>query len=121
MIGMELLQPYIDGIVQGLIALLVTFILTVLAMLRGHMKTWLNARTTANQREILHRLAEEAAALAEVTYKDAGGPAKLDAAFEYVIDRANEAGIPLNKLSVRAAIEKAVLDYNAKVKGDKVQ
>lgn len=115
---MEHLQPYIDTIVQALLGLLVTFLLGVVAVFRGKVKEWLETRTSAQQRDILHRLAGEAAALAEATYKDAGGPEKLSEAYAYVLERAAELGISINRDSIRAAIEKAVMDYNAKVKGE---
>ncbi|OUS70316.1 hypothetical protein B1748_29210 [Paenibacillus sp. MY03] len=115
---MENLQPYIDTIVQALVGLLVSFLLGVLAMLRGKVQEWLETRTTVQQRDILHRLAGEAAALAEATYKDAGGPEKMNAAFAYVLQRAAVIGISVERESVQAAIEKAVMDYNTKVKGE---
>jgi hypothetical protein len=113
---LELIQPYIGTIVDALVGVLVVFVLGIVAMLRVKVTAWLETRTTAQQREILHRLATEAMALAESEYKDRGGPAKLDAALMYVIDRAAKYGINVGMDSIRAAIEKAVLDYNARTK-----
>ncbi|MBB6670296.1 phage holin, LLH family [Cohnella nanjingensis] len=110
-------QPYITGIVQALVGILVLFVLGGASLLGGRVSKWLGARTTAAQREILHRLAAEAAALAESLYNEAGGPTKLNAAITYVLDRAKQLGIDVSRESIRAAIEKAVQDYNARAKG----
>jgi LL-H family phage holin len=115
----ELLQPYITTVLQALISLLVLFIMGVIAMLRTKVEIWLAARTTAAQRETLHRLAAEAMALAESTYGSLDGPAKLNNALTYVTKRAADLGIDISPQTVRAAIEKAVLDYNAKLKPEK--
>ncbi|BBI32500.1 phage holin, LLH family [Cohnella abietis] len=112
-----MLQPYIDGIVGALIGLLVTFMLGLIAMLRVRVNAWLDAKTNLQQREILHRLAQEGMSLAENLLNEADGPKKFDEALEYVRSRATKYGIKLTGVDIRAAIEKAVLDYNAKVKG----
>jgi len=114
---MEHLQPYIDNIVGALVSLLVAFVLGVVAMLRVKVTAWLETRTSAQQREILHRLAQEGMALAENVYQGSGGPGKFNEAFMFVQSRADKYGIKLSRADIAAAIEKAVLDYNAKVKG----
>jgi hypothetical protein len=113
---LEILQPYIDGIVGALVGLLVTFVLGVIASLRVKITAWLESRTNLQQREILHRLAQEGMAYAESVYKEYGGDRKLKEALAYLLDRASDYGIEVGKDAIRAAIEKAVLDYNAKVK-----
>ncbi|WEK53309.1 MAG: phage holin [Candidatus Cohnella colombiensis] len=114
---MEHLQPYIDGVVGALVSLLVAFVIGVVAMLRVKVTAWLESRTNAQQREILHRLAQEGMAYAETAFKQSGGMEKLTEAFSYVFNRASNYGIKVGADTIRAAIEKAVLDYNAKVKG----
>lgn len=113
----DLLKPYLDTIVQALIGLLVALILSAIAVLRKKVEAWLDSRTSAQQREILHRLAGEAMALAETELKKQGGIAKMDAALKYVLSRAADYGIQVGIDTIRAAIEKAVLDYNAQTKG----
>jgi LL-H family phage holin len=113
---LEHLQPYISTIVEALLGLLVAFVLGVVAMLRVRVTTWLEARTTEAQRETLHKLATEAMALVESTYKGMNGPDKLNQAINYVAARVAWSGV--DAASIKAAVEKAVLDYNAKVKGD---
>lgn len=114
---MELLQPYIDAIVGALIGLLVSFVLGVVAMLRVKVTAWLESKTTLQQREILHRLAQEGMSLVEQMYKDANGTDKFNEAFAYAQSRLDRYGIKIPKGDIIAAIEKAVLDYNSKVKG----
>src|SRR4051794_22780363 len=115
---LEQLQPYITTVVEALLGLLVTSILGFIAVMRGKLNAWLEAHTTAAQRETLARLAGEAAALVESAWKEQGnGPQKMKQAIDYVMKRAAELGITLNIVSIQAAVEKAVQDYNAQVKG----
>lgn len=109
---MELIQPYVETIVQAVIGVLVAAVLGAVAVLKGKVSTWLEARTTVQQREILHRLAQEASALAESAYISGGGPQKLQAAIDYVNERTKGYGIELSLLEIQAAVEKAVQDYN---------
>lgn len=111
------MQTYIDQIVQGLVGLLVVVVLGVVASLRVKVKAWLDARTTAQEREILHRLATEGMALVEAKADQLDAAKKLDTALQYVLARMNKVGINVDPITVKAAIEKAVLDYNAKIKG----
>lgn len=108
-------QPYIDQVVQALVGLLVVFVGGVLASLRVKAMALLTARTSAAERETLAKLAQEGMALVEAKYKALDGPAKLDEAINYVTARIPWAHI--DAATIRAAVEKAVLDYNAKVKG----
>ncbi|WP_168120955.1 phage holin, LLH family [Paenibacillus sp. HB172176] len=114
---MENLQPFIDAIVTALVGLLVTAILGLLAVLKSKIETWLTTKTSVQQREILTKLAGEGMAFAESIYEQAGGPQKLEAAYAYVLQHVEEIGIKINSNSIKAAIEKAVLDYNSHVKG----
>lgn len=109
---MDILQPYVDTIVQALIGLLVTFIIGVIAVLQGKVKTWLDARTSSQQREVLHRIAGEAVALFEATVGGGSGRAKLKAAEGYVSKYLTKIGSSLTTTEINAAIEKAVADYN---------
>lgn len=110
------MQSYIDQIVQALTGLLVVLTLGVIASLRVRINAWLATRTSAQQREILHRLAAEGMALAEAELHGIGSADKLDAALQYALGRLRALGLKLDALTVRAAIEKAVLDYNAAAK-----
>ncbi|MFC5528461.1 phage holin, LLH family [Cohnella yongneupensis] len=116
---MKGLEPYIGTIVEALVGLLVTYILAVIASLNGRLKEWLKTRTSAQQREVLHRIAAEGFALAESLFKGSSGPKKLNKAMLYVLDEATKRGLVISQDSIRAAVEKAVLEHNAKVKGGK--
>lgn len=109
------MQTYMDQIVQAVVGLLVSVVLVIIASLRAKVSAWLEARTTASQRDTLHKLAAEAAALAEATYETLDGPAKLNKAIQYVIDKSPVPNLDI--VTIRAAVEKAVLDYNTKIKG----
>jgi len=114
--SIEELNPYIVAVVQALVGLLAASLLAGIAVLRGKVDKWLEARTTAAQRETLHKLAAEAMALAESAYGHLQGDAKLNQACRYVSARLGDIGIDVKPESIRAAIEAAVLEYNAKVK-----
>lgn len=114
---MHTIQPYVTSIVEALAGLLAVLLLGVIRSLRVKAEAWLEAHTTAAQLDTVHKLAAEAAALVEVTYKEAGGPQKLAAALEYVVDKLDAAGINVDPVAIRAAIEKAVQDFNAKGSG----
>ncbi|GGD95256.1 phage holin [Paenibacillus nasutitermitis] len=106
------LQPYVLMILQALVGLLAAFLLGIIAKLHRKLNVWLDIHTTSGQRDLLDKLAKEAAALAEATYIESGGPQKLEAAFDYITSRIGKLGIEVSSETIRAAIEKAVLDYN---------
>jgi hypothetical protein len=112
----HLIQPYLDSLVQALIGILVLFILAGLAAIRRKAETLLESKTTATQRQTIYHLAGEAFAYAEAVFKESNGPQKLDAAFGYLSSRLKGLGISIGETDIRAAIEKAVLEYNAKTK-----
>lgn len=115
------MQNTIDTVLSALANHLLELIFAVLVAyavsLRNRFTAWLKARTTAAQRETLHKLAAEAMAYAESAIGKEAGMIKLNAAITYVSDRAAALGIKVSPESIQAAIEKAVLDYNAQVKG----
>ncbi|MNN65728.1 Phage holin protein [compost metagenome] len=61
---------------------------------------------------MLHRVAAEAYALAEKELS--GSTPKFNKAFAYVSDQLGRAGIKVTSDEIKAAIEKAVLDYKTK-------
>lgn len=111
---MHYIQPYTSSILEALIGLLVVFVLGAIRSLRVKAETWLQSHTTALQLATVHKLAAEAAAFVEATVTSGDGAAKLERALDYVVKRLNAAGIPVDVVSVRAAIEKAVQDFNTK-------
>ncbi|MFC3800016.1 phage holin, LLH family [Cohnella sp. GCM10012308] len=110
------MQSYIDQIVQALMGLFVVLAMGVIGSLRMKTAAWFSARTTVQEREILHRLAAEGMALAEAEASRIGAADKLDTALKYALGRLHSLDLKVDAVTVRAAIEKAVLDYNATAK-----
>lgn len=110
------MQSYIDQIVQALMGLLVVLAMGVIGSLRMKAAAWFSARTTVQEREILHRLAAEGMALAEAEARRIGAADKLDTALKYALGRLRSLGLKVDAVTVKAAIEKAVLDYNTAAK-----
>ena len=116
---MQFLQIDLDEIVQALAGLLVTLLLIMIHALHARIKRWIDARTTIAQRETLYRLAGEAMALSETLYGQLGGDEKLNQACRYVSSRIAELGFAVKPETIRAAIERAVLEYNLQVQAAK--
>ncbi|MEE4561536.1 phage holin, LLH family [Paenibacillus polymyxa] len=112
----ETIQPAISTIVTAIVGVLVTFALAGINTLKNKANNWLDARTTAAQREVIHKVAGEAFALAQTTFKDAGGVHKMQEALQYASLRLTEQGIIVSPTELQAAIEKAYLEYKAKTK-----
>jgi hypothetical protein len=113
---MDIFQPYITGIIQALVGLLVTILIAAAVSLRQKINVWMESRTTAAQRESLHKFSLEAFAFAETVFKDSNGPDKLNAAYGYLYRRAKQYGIEISETEIKAIIEKSVLDFNASLK-----
>ncbi|URJ46364.1 phage holin, LLH family [Paenibacillus polymyxa] len=112
----ETIQPAINTIVTAVVGVLVTFVLAGINTLKNKANAWLDARTTAAQREVIHKVAGEAFALAQTTFKEAGGIRKMQEALQYASLRLTEQGIVVSPTELQAAIEKAYLEYKAKTK-----
>ncbi|MGW8442049.1 phage holin, LLH family [Paenibacillus sp. S33] len=112
----ETIQPAINTIVTAVVGVLVTFVLAGLNTLKNKANSWLDARTTAAQRDVIHKVAGEAFALAQTTFKDVGGVRKMQEALQYASLRLTEQGIVVSPTELQAAIEKAYLEYKAKTK-----
>ena len=107
----ELLQEPLKLFVTGIIGILTTVIIFVITELKNKVMTWLDSRTTNEQRDLLNKWCEEAFAYVETIYKDLKGKDKLDAAILYVSRQAKAKKIPLESYEIQAAIEKAILQY----------
>ncbi|MNW33495.1 hypothetical protein D3C74_104580 [compost metagenome] len=112
----ETVQPYVNTIVTAAAGVLTAFVLGGLNKLKTKVNVWLEARTTATQREVIHKVAGEAFALAQTMFKDAGGVRKMQEALQYASLRLTEQGIVVSPTELQAAIEKAYLEYKAKTK-----
>ncbi|MGG4504199.1 phage holin, LLH family [Paenibacillus polymyxa] len=112
----ETVQPYVSTVATAVVGVLTTIILAGLNTVKVKVNTWLEARTTAAQREVIHKVAGEAFALAQTAFKEAGGERKLQEALQYATLRLAEQGITVSVVELQAAIEKAYLEYKAKTK-----
>ncbi|WP_025718440.1 phage holin, LLH family, partial [Paenibacillus sp. 1-18] len=107
---------YVNTIVTAAAGVLTAFVLGGLNALKTKVNTWLEARTTAAQREVIHKIAGEGFAFAQTAFKQAGGERKLQEALQYTSLRLTEQGIVVSATELQAAIEKAYLEYKAKTK-----
>lgn len=114
---LEIAQPYLYAIATALISLLAAVVLAFIARLRTQVEAWLVARTSAAQRELLHKLAAEAYAYVERQYGGEAGQVKLDAAVQYVLQRLHMDKIGLTSKDVTAAVQKAWTELDAKNRG----
>lgn len=112
----EAAQPYLNTVVTGLLGALVAVALSGLTLAKGRAIAWLESRTTVLQRETLYKVAGEGFSYAETVLKGKAAQDKLDGALEYVSERLADIGISYSDDEIRAAVEKAVLDFNAKTK-----
>ncbi|MEE4577880.1 phage holin, LLH family [Paenibacillus polymyxa] len=112
----ETVQPYVSTIVTAAAGVLTAFVLGGLNKLKTKVNVWLEARTTAAQREVIHKIAGEGFAFAQTAFKEAGGERKLQEALQYATLRLAEQGITVSVVELQAAIEKAYLEYKAKIK-----
>lgn len=109
---MDLIQPYVSTIVEALVGLLAVGVLAGVASIKAKVVKFVESHTNAQQQTMLYGLAQEAAALAESSYVSGGGPEKLQAAVEYVSKQAGKIGLDVSPLAMRAAVEKAVMEFN---------
>ncbi|MGR6127223.1 phage holin, LLH family [Paenibacillus sp. SER-28] len=112
----ETVQPYVNTIVTAAAGVLTAFVLGGLNKLKTKINVWLEARTTAAQREVIHKIAGEGFAFAQTAFKETGGERKLQEALQYTTLRLAEQGITVSAVEIRSAIEKAYLEYNSKTK-----
>ncbi|SPY16082.1 Uncharacterised protein [Paenibacillus polymyxa] len=112
----ENVQPYVNTIVTAAAGVLTAFVLGGLNKLKTKVNVWLEARTTAAQREVIHKVAGEAFALAQTAFKEAGGERKLQEALQYASLTLSNQGIVVSQVELKSAIEKAYLEYKAKTK-----
>ncbi|MDG0053097.1 phage holin, LLH family [Paenibacillus sp. P2(2022)] len=112
----ETVQPYVNTIVTAAAGVLTAFVLGGLNKLKTKVNVWLEARTTAAQREVIHKIAGEGFAFAQTAFKQAGGERKLQEALQYASLTLTSQGITVSQVELRSAIEKAYLEYKAKTK-----
>ncbi len=105
----ELLQPHLTMVIQSLIAVIATMIVAALVELRRKVLTWIERRTTIEQRALLHQIAVEAFSFAEKVYVKSGGNEKYRGAYIYMSDRLQRMNIRITDAEIRALIEQVVI------------
>lgn len=110
------ISPLVSSILLELIKLLVLVVLGGFGYLQIKAKASIDTIKNKAQREILHKLANEGFAHAETYFNSESGQIKLNKALSYVSSRLGELKIELSLDEVRAAVEKACLEYNTKKK-----
>lgn len=90
--------------------------LLFLRTFKNKVQTYYTSKTTHQERLLLAQLGREAFALAETVYRGHDGPAKLNEAIKYLLDRAKEHGLgDVPMMDARAMIEAAWLESNRAV------
>lgn len=110
----SLIDENVTIVVKALIGIATTLILFGLSRLQIKINAWIEKQKVVKDRELLHKIASEGFAIAEQTIS--GSNAKFNAAFSYTSEMLGKAGVKISPDEMRAAVEKAVLDYNAKTK-----
>lgn len=110
----QLIDENVTIVVKALIGIATTLILFGLSRLQLKVNAWIDKQKVVKDREMLHKIASEGFAIAEQTLS--GSHAKYNAAFSYTSEMLGKAGVRITGEEIRAAVEKAVLDYNAKTK-----
>jgi hypothetical protein len=89
--------------------------LFLLRTLKGKVQTFVDAKTTVQQRQMLTQLGKEAFAYAETVYRGHDGPAKLNEALKYLLDRCDSSGLcDVHMKEARAVIESAWIEDKRK-------
>jgi LL-H family phage holin len=109
-------SPLVSQLVVELIKIIALIVLAGFGLLQLKVKSAINTVENKNQREVLHKIANEAFAYAETSFSTESGRNKFNKAFIYTSDRLGKLGIEVTAEEINAAIEKAVLEYNAQKK-----
>ena len=89
--------------------------LFLLRTLKARVKTFVDSKTTVQQRAMLSQLGKEAFAYAETVYRGHDGPAKLNEAIKYLLDRCDTCGLnDVHMKEARAVIESAWIEDKRK-------
>jgi LL-H family phage holin len=109
-------SPMLSQLVIEIIKILTVVVLSGLGLLSFKIKSAIDSVKDKNQREMFHKIANEAFSYAEATFKSETSRNKMTQAFMYASSKLGDIGIKVSDKEITAAIEKACLDYNAKKK-----
>jgi len=105
----EHIQPALATIVIALVGILTTVILSLLALLKTRVNLWIDTKTSASQRDLLHKICNEAFAHAETLFQGQGAVRKMNEALQYASDKLGRLGIKVSTEELKAAIHDAWL------------
>jgi hypothetical protein len=101
-----------------LVQLAVVVALVLLRKFKDQIQSYYLSHNTTQQRQLLAQLGQEAFAYAETVYRDMDGPAKLNEATKYLLDKSQSLGLgEVPMTDVRAVIESAWLQNKSLLGG----
>lgn len=103
------LQPIVTVVVKDVITFIAAGALIAYGLLKTKILSFI-------KNEMLHRVASEGFSLAEANFKELSGSGKFNKAFAYTSDKLGRIRIKVTEEEIKAAIEKACLEYNSKKK-----
>jgi len=113
----EGIMAYMQEGVALILQIAVFAALFFLRTLKDKVQTYYTSKTTHQDRLLLAQIGREAFAFAETVYRGHDGPAKLNEAIKYLLDRAKEHGLgDVPMMDARAVIESAWLESDRAVK-----
>lgn len=112
----EGMMAYLQEGVSLILQIAVFVALFFLRTFKNKVQTYYTSKTTQQERLLLAQIGREAFAFAETVYRGHDGPAKLNEAIKYLLDRAKEQGLgDVAMMDARAMIEAAWLESNRNV------
>ncbi|MET3505647.1 phage holin [Halalkalibacter oceani] len=115
----ELIQPYFVEITVGIILGLFSIVTTIALKLYETFKQSTLSNKNVKDHEYLWYLANTAFGFIEQTMKGKKSQDKLSEAILYVSERLKQKNVEVEEIEIRAAIERAVTEFNKDKKGDK--
>jgi len=113
-------MPFTQSTLHSILLLLLTgATLTAVLLLRRwqhEASAYYRTRSSTNQRQWLHLIGQEAYSHAERVYPHYDGPAKLNEAIKYALDRAQLHHLDFTYAEIRAVIECAWTEATASAK-----
>ena len=106
---LQLLNQLLPDLLTLLALVVIFYVRRLVAYLLPKAEAWLNAHTTAKQREMIADLSHEAFAYAETVYRSKTGADKLNEALKYFNSNMSKYGLQLSPEAIRAAVERAWL------------
>jgi len=112
----DMIKEAVSMVTEVLITVAVSIMIAFLLEGRRRVLQWIDTRKEADTRELLHRIASEGFTFAESVFREYKGSDKMKEAIIYVNKELRERGIEVSSLAIEAAVERAVLEHNAKMK-----